>query len=378
MTNPFRIERFGGTSSYVWYGMRFGTWARLLASGGFDVTLNCLPRILGVTLATPLNSALHQVSQVVHGRQIRKTAVEPPVFIIGHWRTGTTLLHELLDCDPRLAAPTTFQCMFPESFLITQRLVGPSIKKLLPATRPFDNMSFGPDRPQEDEFALLNSGVRTPYRTLAFPRHGPADLDHVDHQDLSPDERAAWRTAYATLLRRFQYSHGGRRLVLKSPFHAARIPSLLAMYPDARFVFTARDPHEVFVSHTRTLKVLASNQGLHNPIPDDDDWIHGFVLDVFEQLFDAYERDRRLIPAGRLHELRYEDLVADPQDRMRALYRQLDLGDFAPAEPGVTAYLDARKDYRRNVNRIDLADRDRVNRRWGAYLERFGYDTRVN
>ncbi|MCB1496736.1 MAG: sulfotransferase, partial [Bauldia sp.] len=164
--NPFRIERFGGSSSYVWYGMRFGTWARLLASGGFDITLNCLPRILGVTLATPLNSALHRASQLAHGGRIRETRVQPPVFIIGHWRTGTTLLHELLDCDPRFAAPTTFQCMFPESFLMTQRLVRPWIKRLLPATRPFDNMSFGPDRPQEDEFALLNTGMRTPYRTL--------------------------------------------------------------------------------------------------------------------------------------------------------------------------------------------------------------------
>ncbi len=309
--NPFRIQRHGGVSPYVWYGMRFGTWANLLASGHFDVTLNCVPRILAVSALTPVNSALGLVSEAIYGRRVAETEIAPPVFIIGHWRTGTTLLHELLDCDPRLVAPTTFQCMFPSTFRLTQGLVDRVTRGRLPATRPFDNMSFGPDRPQEDEFALLNSGAGSPYVTLAFPRHGPAGTRFIDLDELTAAEHARWEETYVTLLRRYQYGHD-RRLVLKSPFHAARIPTLLKLFPDARFVFTARNPMDVFVSHARTLKVLASNQGLHNPIPDDDEWVRGYVLDMFERLFETYERDRTLIPAGRLVELRYEDLVADP------------------------------------------------------------------
>lgn len=48
-----------------------------------------------------------------------------------------------------------------------------------------------------------------------------------------------------------------------------------------------------------------------------------------------------------------------------------------PAEPGVTAYLEKRRDYRRNVNRVDEGERDLVGRRWARYRERFGYGVPV-
>ena len=372
MQNPFKIHRVGGVSPYVWYGMRFGTWAGMLARGRFDITLNCVPRMLAVTGMTALNSGLGTVSAISHGRRVRETEVRPPVFIIGHWRTGTTMLHELLDCDPRFHAPNTYQCMFPSTFLLTQELVGRWTSGMLPKTRPFDNMEFGPDKPQEDEFALLNSGAGTPYRTLAFPRNGAAGLDYMDISSLPAKEREAWEATYGLILRRFQTGHD-RRLVLKSPVHAARIRTLLKLYPDARFIFTARDPFDVFVSHVRTVKVLAANQGLHNPIPDDDGWVKDYVLDVFDKLFETYERDRDLVPPGQLIETRYEDLVSDPQARLESLYQSLDLGDFEPARPGVAAYLEARRNYKRNVNTLAPDDRERVGDRFDRYRERFGY-----
>lgn len=372
MKNPFQIERVGGVSPYVWYGMRFGGWMRLLAGGRFDVTLNCLPRIGAVSAMTAVNSAIFHGSQLAFARRVAATEVRPPVFIIGHWRTGTTLLHELLDSDPQLAAPTTYQCMFPSTFLPTQGLVGRWTKGMLPATRPFDNMVFGPNRPQEDEFALLNAGLGTPYATLAFPRHGPAGLRYVDLADLDDRELQRWEAGYRKILQRFQLGHD-RRLVLKSPVHAGRIPTLLKLFPDARFIFTARDPRDIFASHVRTLKVLAANQGLHNPIPADDAWVKDYVLDMFERLFDAYERDRSLVPPGRLAEMRYEDLTADPLARLEALYDELELGDFEAARPAIAANLEERKGYKRNINRIDDADHASVTERWGRYRDRFGY-----
>lgn len=376
MKNPFRIERVGGTTPYIWNGMTFGVWLRLLASGRFDVTFNCLPRILGVTALTPLNSGLSALSRAIYGKRIEGTEVIPPVFVIGHWRTGTTLLHELLACDPRLVAPDTYQCMFPNTYLVTQRFVGPLTRAISPKKRPFDDMAFGPERPSEDEFALLNSGLGTPYTSLAFPRHGPAGLRYLGLADLTPEEARQWEAGYLRLLKGYQLGHD-RRLVLKSPFHAARIPTLLKLFPDARFIYTARDPFDIYASYARTLKVLCSSQGLHNPIPAEEEWLRDYVFDVFDRIFEAYERDRGLIPPGRLIESRYEDLVADPKGTLRKMYREIDLGPFEPAEPAVTASLEERRGYRRNVNRVDSADRDLIVRRWAGYLERFGYDATV-
>jgi hypothetical protein len=300
----------------------------------------------------------------------------PPIFIIGHWRTGTTLLHELLDCDPRLASPTTFQCMFPDSFLMTETMVSRLTKGAPSKTRSFDNMMLGPDLPQEEEFGLLNSGVGTPYVTLAFPRHEAAGMDYIDLEGLSAAERQRWEEAYLRLVRRFQFGRD-RPLVLKSPVHAARIRTLLKLFPDARFIYTARDPLDIWASHARMLKSHASNQGLHNPIPADDGWLRAYMLDMFDRLYEAYDRDRALIPSGHLAELRYEDLVADPKSALRRLYRTLDLGPFEPAESGITAYLEKRRDYQRNVNRVDQEERDLVGRRWARYRERFGYGVAV-
>ncbi len=356
--------------------MTFGVWMRLLASGRFDITLNCVPRILGVTMITPLNSGLAALSGALYRKRIEETEVARPLFVLGHWRTGTTLLHELLDCDPRLVAPNTYQCMFPNTYLVTQRFIGPLTRAISPKKRPFDDMAFGPELPGEDEFGLLNSGIGSPYSSIAFPRRGPAGMRYLDLADLTDEERREWEADYLRLLKGYQYGHD-RRLVLKSPFHASRIPTLLRLFPDARFIYTARDPFDIYASHMRTIKVLFSNQALHNPLLPGDDWLRDYVFDVFEQIFEAYERDRALIPPGRLVESRYEELVADPKGTLRRIYREIDLGPFEPAEPAVTASLEARRGYRRNVNRVNAADRDLIVRRWGSYMERFGYDATV-
>jgi hypothetical protein len=97
------------------------------------------------------------------------------------------------------------------------------------------------------------------------------------------------------------------------------------------------------------------------------------VLSWFERLYAQFERDRALIPAGHLHELRYEELVANPEKELRKLYGRLDLGDFDPVLPRLRAYLDAKKDYRTGAFQLDAGARREIDSRWGPYLRRYGY-----
>ena len=370
--NPFRIERSGGPAPYIWHGMRPGAWFRLMAAGDFDITFNCLPRILGVTAITPLNTLAHAITEGVYGRRIAATEVEPPVFILGHWRTGTTLLHELLSGDRRFGYPTTFQCMFPSSFLVAERLVGRG-KLFLPKTRPSDNMRFTFDSPQEEEFALANLGLGTIYRSLAFPMLAERNLRYIDLEGLTAEERREWEEGFTWFMKRLQFAHAGKRLIMKSPLHTSRIATLMRLYPDARFVHMSRNPYEVFPSTVRTWKAMCSGQGLRNPLPADDGWLRSNVFDYFDRLYAAYDRDRSLIPEGRLVEIRYEDLVADKKGVVRDLYRRLELGPFGPAEPALDAYLADRRDYRRNVHELAADERAQIRRRWSWYFERYGY-----
>ncbi len=112
-----------------------------------------------VTCVSFGHTLLRILQGAIHGRAIRATKLTaPPIFIIGHWRTGTTLLHELLVQDERFAYPTTYACMDPCDFLLTEWLFSRLFWFLVPSRRPMDNMKAGFDRPQEDEFALCFLG----------------------------------------------------------------------------------------------------------------------------------------------------------------------------------------------------------------------------
>ena len=82
----------------IWEGMCFSPWVRLLAKNRFRITPTRIPIVLSVGGAGLLaNSPLWGIQQLLLGRKIKRTEIkEAPIFVLGHWRTGTTLLHELL------------------------------------------------------------------------------------------------------------------------------------------------------------------------------------------------------------------------------------------------------------------------------------------
>ena len=171
---------------------------------------------------------------------------------------------------------------------------------------------------------MMMLGEGTPYLTCAWPRLGPADSEFLDFKGVSEPERKKWADAYMWLYRRLALKHDGKPLVMKTPANAARLKLLTKLFPDARFVYLARNPLNVFPSTVKLWRALYSVQGLHNP-PHLDPWLDDYVLDMFARLTEDYEEDRHLIPKDRLVELRYEDFVKDPVASMRDIYTRLDI-----------------------------------------------------
>ena len=160
---PFYAPRF-------WHGMRPLGWLRLLKRAEFRVHPSRWARFLSISAATPLNTTLAAIQKILMGRRLAAAELHgPPVFIVGHWRSGTTLLHELMVRDERYSSPSTFQCFAPHHFLVSEWAFRKFGNWLLPGKRPMDNMSAGWDRPQEDEFALLNLGLPSPIAGLRSP-----------------------------------------------------------------------------------------------------------------------------------------------------------------------------------------------------------------
>jgi hypothetical protein len=354
-----------------WHGMRFSTWVRELVRNRMAISPSRIPMVAAITGFTALNSVLAGLDRVVYGRQVRKVEIaRSPLFILGHWRAGTTFLHELLIRDPAHTYFTTYQCFTPHHFVLTERWVTPWAGVFVPERRPMDNMAAGWDRPQEDEFALQSLGVPTPYLSVMFPNRGEAYPEYLSLRELPAVERERWKSELLEFCKRATF-RDDRRLVIKSPAHTARVRTLLEMFPDARFVHIARDPYALYRSTLALWRSLNAEEGLQ--VVRDDHWLRPFVVDSLERMYDAYLSDRELLSSDQLVELRYEDLVDDPKAQLRDIYQRLDLGDFARVEPALDAHLAEVKNYRTNRHSIDDDARDVIRRRWSRYFEEFGY-----
>lgn len=367
-----RMENHGGFAIYFWHGMNARGWFNLLKRNRFRISLPCMPQAVTVTMMSVLHTLLGWLSEALYKRRLKGFELShPPVFIIGHWRSGTTYLHDLLACDPEFGYPTTYECFMPNHFLLTEPFARFWFNLLLPKTRPQDNMAVGFDKPQEDEFALCNLGLPSPLLTMAVPRQGPVDMRYLDLRGLTEKEHRRWIDGFLWFIRRVAYRQN-RRLILKSPTHTARLRTLIKLFPEARFIYISRNPLSIFPSTVHLWKSMNSTQGLQNP-PRDDPWMEDYVLDTFMHMFERYEEERELIPRGQLAEISYEQLVADPKTALRRLYEQLDIGDFSHAEPAVADYLAATRDYKTNDYTLSAEQRRRVLESWAPYMERFGY-----
>ncbi|MEQ8835596.1 MAG: sulfotransferase, partial [Lacipirellulaceae bacterium] len=266
--------------------------------------------------------------------------------------------------------PTTFQCFAPHNFLLSEKLLTPWTEFLLPGRRPMDNMAAGWRRPQEDEFALENLGVPTPYASMMFPNHGEVFRDYLTLENVSETKRTAWKQELKRFFQRIAL-RDPRRLVVKSPAHTARVATLLELFPDAKFVHITRDPAELFVSTVQLWRSLNAVQGIH--LPKDESWVEEYVLDSFERMYAAFAKDREQLSERQLVEVRYEELASNPKTELQRIYDQLELGGFAAAEEPVDAYLEQIKNYRPNRHEIDDSLRTRLRERWGWYYEEYGY-----
>jgi hypothetical protein len=355
-----------------WHGMGFPTWFRLLARNRFAISPSRIPMALSITNATILNSFSAVFDKLIFGHRVEATELaEPPIFVLGHWRSGTTLLHEYLILDNRFTYPNTYECFAPLHFVWTEWFIPPIFRQLLPSTRPMDMMEAGWDRPQEDEFAICNMGVPSPYLAWAFPRHGPVADEYLDLVTLSDAELTRWKEALSEFVHRVA-SVRNRRIVLKSPTHTARVKTLLEVFPDARFVHIVRDPLALFPSTMRLWNTLSQVQGLQT-IDGGIPWVERQVLDTFARMYERFEQDRQLIPEGRLAELHYEELVADPIGQMRSVYDQLGLDGYESVKPAIARYASEHSDYRPGRYALSPATMERVRRYWAPYFERYGY-----
>ncbi|HZZ80532.1 MAG TPA: sulfotransferase [Gemmataceae bacterium] len=355
----------------MWEGCNSFAWLRLLIRNRFAVEFRYWYIAIIVTFVSLGHSFLRIVQEAIFGRALRKVELKgPPIFILGHWRTGTTLLHELMICDERFGYPTTYECMDPNHFLLTEGLFTRWLRFLVPTQRPMDNMKAGFDRPQEDEFALCMLGAGSPYLTVAFPNHPPQFQEYLDLEGVSAKGLRRWKRTLKDFLKRVTYK-SGKRLVLKSPPHTARIKPLREMFPGAIFIHIVRDPYVVFPSTVNLWRTLYKTHGLQTPTGAG---IEQLVLDTYARMYRRLEEGKQLLGPEQFYELRYEDLIKDPPGEMRKIFDHFKLGGYEQYLPRLQAYLASIKDYETNKYQLSDAQRSAIAERWGEVIRRYGYE----
>jgi hypothetical protein len=350
------------------------SWLRLLwNSEGIDA--HYLPRVLFVTLTTLLTSPVRLYERMRYGRAVRGTRIQPaPIFIVGHWRTGTTHLHLLLCRDPQLGFVSTFQALAPGFCLVGRGMIEKIVAYWLVKghpTRFIDNVPLRIDAPQEEEFALANVTLHAFLHVFSFPRQA-ADLfaRTTLFQGIAPEALTEWSARYVEILRKATLHAGGKRLLLKNCANTGRIRVLLELFPDAKFIHLCRNPYDLFLSTRRLWQVVLSKSQLQDIDPAEVDRL---ILQFYPQLMQQYLADRALIPAANLVEVRFEELEADPLAETSRIYEALGLPGFAGAEPAFRAYLASVANYKKNDYELTADVIDQVNRHWSFAFDAWGY-----
>ncbi len=335
-----------------------------------DARLRFRLRAAGLLAMCAIRTPLHRLE----GRRVRQrvetqSLAAPPVFIIGHWRSGTTYLHRLLSQDPQFGFVTLMQAAFPLDFLTT--VGGPLLAALLPPTRLVDATPVTLDSHWEEEMAMACFGTLSFFHAFFFPRHARRTYREAVHFDgVAPARVEAWWRDYRYFLKKVQCAQPGRRMVLKNPANSARVAALRTEFPGAKFIHLHRHPEEVYAS---TLRLHRAGQDVWALQASDPARLADTVLANQVDLMAACFEQTRGLPEDELIEVRLTDLVANPLETVASIYRQLRLPGFDGAAPRFTAYVEKAGPFPKNPLSLSAEERAAVRQALAPVFARWGY-----
>ncbi|MDX2169095.1 MAG: sulfotransferase [Deltaproteobacteria bacterium] len=319
-----------------------------------------------------LRNRLLLTDLLVRHPEIHAIPVARPIVICGLPRTGTTHLHNLMAADPALRSLPYWESLEPiplpaeagvepDPRLLRCALSVQFIEQAMPEFKRMHEMTTWH---AHEEIQLLAMDCST----MLFESLTP--LAEWREYYLAHDQTPHYRYL-RTVLQALQFLRGGRRWVLKSPQHLEQFGPLRAVFPDATFVVTHRDPATVVTSMATMLAYSA--RMMHARI--DPAAFGAYWADRLETMLRACVRDRDLLPVAQSIDVRFDDFMADDLAMVQRIYALAE----QPFDAGVAAAMQAymtdhpqgrhgRVDYRAadvGFNRAELE------RRFAFYTQRF-------
>ena len=210
----------------------------LISGSARSAVSDTVAKLLALTVTGLAAEPLSWLQQLNYAKRLRQPIPDDPVVVIGHWRSGTTYLHQLMGCDPCAATARNSLTVAPQLALLLKPLLRPLLNRTMTPIRPIDAVPWGADDPQEDEVGLSRLTMDSHMSGIAFPR------DYLHHL-----RRTVLRTTPAyeralVMFCRLTWLHAGfgkHHLLIKNPAHSARVPLLLRLFPAAGSSFSSAD-----------------------------------------------------------------------------------------------------------------------------------------
>jgi hypothetical protein len=351
-------------------GSNMRTLVRALAESG-GVSRRAAPQAalaLAATLARWPSTALEKT--YVTRRLNRAGAMPPPIFIVGHWRSGTTHLYNIMS-KGGFGFVQPLAAGMPWDLLGLVKAARPLLERKLPADRYIDRIPVTPDSPQEDEVAIANMTTLSFYHALYFPRCFEHHFNRgVFFDGCSEKDIEEWREVFIHFLRKVWLQQNRRRLLIKNPVYTARVAMLREIFPGAKFIHVFRNPYEVLQSMQNFYEKLLRQFALqdYGALP-----IDRVILNTYSRMMARLIQETEHLSENEFIEIRYEWLEQNPLAEIERVYEAFDLEGFATAKPAFESYLASIRTYKKNRYTFSEKNLGLVEREWGYYLDRWQY-----
>lgn len=374
--NRVKKEKYSINSNYI-VGCRFDNWIRLLWQNKFRIKLSCIPKAFYITFVSLIMFIPAMIEKLVYGKRIKNTKIDkPPVYILGHWRSGTTYLLNVMANDEQFAYFDALTVFTHNNFLLMGKILRSMLAKSMPKKRPMDDIKYTTYVPQEELYAYGSLIPESIIHMSAFPQNASFYRDMAFKNRMTDKQYCRFKKAYTSILKKLTFAKGGKALLLKSPDNTCHVDAILEMVPHAKFVHIYRNPYRVIVSTIglfKTMFPMFSLQGF-----PDDEFVENYIIDLYIQVYTEYIEDKKLISEGNLIEIRYEDFVKAPIDTLKSVYETLSIDGFEEAMPRFQEYIDSLGDYHVNNFTVSEGLKRKMEAKIKPFAEYFGYDTDVN
>jgi hypothetical protein len=344
-------------------------WLRLIR----DNTITNRKMYWRIWLFVLLTWPFQLLQKLLFNHKIKRVNLEKhaPLFILGHWRSGTTHLHYLIAQDDRFSYLSSYQAFLLNVVLLGRSWLKVILSPLMPDKRPQDNVKMTVDAPAEEEQPLTNISNYSGMHSFFFPKNISYHDKFNLFKGIRPFEKRRWQRHYTYLLKLISYANGEKPLLLKNPHNTGRVLELLELFPQAKFIFIHRNPYEVFHSTCHLYHTMLKSQFMHDFT---DEEIEERVLYNFETIMSKYLEERNLIPSNHLIEISFEQLENDPLGTVEKIYGHLALPDIEKARNQIEQYIESVSNYCKNdFPELEPKQIAAINQRWDFAFKAWGY-----